>query len=83
MCIRTHSGLCGSASCLMLFMAARGADQTLPGFAGDAAAVAAAGTGKAAHKAGLKAVLDSIGSLWDEQQYAEDLSLDAFMAKLK
>ncbi len=45
--------------------------------------MAAMGTGKATDKAGLKAVLDSIGNLWDEQQYAEDLSLDAFMAKLK
>ena len=43
----------------------------------------AAGAGKAGDRAGLKAVLDNIGSLWDEQQYAEDLSLDAFMAKLK
>ena len=40
---------------------------------------AAAGAGKA----GLKAVLDSVGDLWDEQQYAEDLSLDTFMSKLK
>lgn len=47
------------------------------------AAVSAAGAGKAGDKAGLKAVLDSIGDLWDEQQYAEDLSLDAFMSKLK
>ena len=37
----------------------------------------------AADKAGLKAVLDSIGNLWDEQLYAEDLSLEAFMSKLK
>ncbi len=37
----------------------------------------------ATDKAGLKAMLDSIGNLWDEQQYAEDLSLEAFMSKLK
>ncbi|CAK0788009.1 hypothetical protein CVIRNUC_011231 [Coccomyxa viridis] len=50
---------------------------------GAAAASAAAGAGKAGDKASLKAVLDSIGELWDEQQYAEDLSLDAFMSTLK
>ena len=43
----------------------------------------AGGASKAGEKAGLKTMLDSIGSIWDEEQYAEDLSLDAFMAKLK
>lgn len=44
---------------------------------------AAAASAAAGDKAGLKAVLDSVGELWDEQQYAEDLSLDAFLSTLK
>ncbi|MCJ1359790.1 MAG: btaf1 RNA polymerase II, B-TFIID transcription factor-associated, 170kDa [Icmadophila ericetorum] len=32
---------------------------------------------------GLKAVLEGLGELWDEGQYAEELSLDAFMGRLK
>lgn len=44
----------------------------------DAAAAAGGKQGK-----GLKAVLEGLGELWDEQQYAEELSLDAFVSKLK
>ena len=50
---------------------------------GTAAVSAAAGASRAGDRAGLKAVLDSVGELWDEQQYAEDLSLDAFISTLK
>ena len=52
--------------------------------AGDAEAAAAAAAGDApGGKGGMKAVLEGLGELWDEQQYAEELSLDAFMARLK
>lgn len=50
---------------------------------GDAGADAAARAGKTGDRVGDNAVLNNIGSLWDEQQYAEDLSLDAFITKLK
>ncbi len=45
----------------------------------DAATAGAVGGGGK----GLKAVLEGLGELWDEGQYAEELSLDAFMGKLK
>ncbi len=47
------------------------------GSGGEAAAV-----GRKAGK-GLKAMLEGLGELWDENQYAEELSLDAFVSKLK
>lgn len=49
--------------------------------AGVAAEAAAEVVGKAGK--GLQAVLQGLGELWDEQQYAEELSLEAFMGKLK
>ena len=33
-------------------------------------------------KGGLKSVLEGLEELWDEAQYAEEFSLDTFMAKL-
>lgn len=36
------------------------------------------GTGKG----GLKAVLEGLEELWDQNQYAEEFSLDAFVSKL-
>eukprot|EP00951_Prasinocladus_malaysianus_P048189 scaffold655631_cov37-Prasinocladus_malaysianus.AAC.1 len=42
---------------------------------------AAVGGGKKA-ATGLKAVLAGLEELWDEQQYAEEFSLDSFMCKL-
>lgn len=49
--------------------------------AGVEADTAAAVGGRAGK--GLKAVLEGLGELWDEGQYAEELSLDAFMGRLK
>jgi hypothetical protein len=49
--------------------------------AGVEANTAAAVGGRAGK--GLKAVLEGLGELWDEGQYAEELSLDAFMGRLK
>ena len=43
------------------------------------AAVANAGVGGR----GAKAVLEGLEELWDEAQYAEELSLDAFVNKLR
>ncbi len=37
---------------------------------------------KGAKKGGLKAVMEGLEQLWDEQQYAEEFSLDTFMSKL-
>ncbi len=48
------------------------------GGAGGAAAAVGGKEGK-----GLKAMLEGLGELWDENQYAEELSLDAFVSKLK
>ena len=48
-----------------------------------AAAAVAAGDKPGGVKGGAHAVLEGLGELWDEAQYAEELSLDAFMAKLK
>lgn len=31
---------------------------------------------------GLKSMLDGLGALWDEQQYAEEFSLDNFAARM-
>ena len=50
---------------------------------GDAAAVAIAEGGAPSKKpGGLKAVLEGLEELWDESQYAEEFSLDAFVSKL-
>ena len=43
---------------------------------------AVVGEHSAAAKGGLKAVLEGMGDLWDEAQYKEEFSLDAFMKKL-
>jgi len=55
---------------------------------GAAAAGGPAGGGKGAEAAvaaagGGKAVLEGLEELWDEAQYAEELSLDAFVSKLR
>ena len=44
------------------------------------AAVAAVAGGP---KGGAKAMLEGLEELWDETQYAEELSLDAFVSKLR
>ncbi|BDA40363.1 TATA-binding protein-associated factor 172 [Coccomyxa sp. Obi] len=49
--------------------------------AGGAGGAAAAVGGRAGK--GLKAMLEGLGELWDENQYAEERSLDAFVSKLK
>ena len=38
---------------------------------------------KGGGKKGLQAVLEGLGEMWGEEQYTEELSLDAFMCKLK
>ena len=52
---------------------------------GQAAAEAqgAAGVGAGVGGRGAKAVLEGLEELWDENQYAEELSLDAFVNKLR
>ena len=50
---------------------------------GDACVETAVEASKSGKKSSLRAVLDTVGNLWDEHQYAEDLSLEAFMAKLE
>ena len=44
--------------------------------------MAAAGE-KGGGKKGLQAVLEGLGEMWGEEQYKEELSLDAFISKLK
>eukprot|EP00884_Botryococcus_braunii_P013723 jgi/Botrbrau1/22351/Bobra.0002s0029.1 len=48
--------------------------------AAEAGAAAAAGAG--AKKGSLKAVLEGLEELWDQNQYAEEFSLDTFVSKL-
>jgi TATA-binding protein-associated factor len=48
----------------------------------DAGAAAAGGAGPPRGRGG-RGVLEGLGELWDEAQYAEELSLDAFMSKLR
>ena len=48
-----------------------------------AEAQAAAGAGAGLGGRGTKAVLEGLEELWDESQYAEELSLDAFVNKLR
>ena len=48
-----------------------------------AEAQAAAGAGAGLGGRGAKAVLEGLEELWDESQYAEELSLDAFVNKLR
>ena len=52
---------------------------------GQAAAEAqgAAGAGAGVGGRGAKSVLEGLEELWDESQYAEELSLDAFVNKLR
>ncbi len=44
---------------------------------------AAAGTAGPPRGRGVRGVLEGLGELWDEAQYAEELSLDGFMSKLR
>ncbi len=53
----------------------------------EGAAAAPGATGDASKKApaaaaGQAAVLQGLGELWDESQYAEEFSLDGFVGKL-
>ena len=50
---------------------------------GDAEAALAAAGENSAGKKGLQAVLEGLGQMWGEEQYTEELSLDAFIGKLK
>lgn len=47
-----------------------------------AAAADEGGDGRPKKAAGLKAVLEGLEELWDENQYAEEFSLDSFVEKL-
>ena len=77
---------CHSASnrCLRPFAGADGAGAVAgSGAQGAAGPHAAAGASAGVGSRGAKAVLEGLEELWDEAQYAEELSLDAFVNKLR
>lgn len=62
----------------------QGKPVTAAGDVGAGVEAAAAGGGRAAAKkrGALKSVLEGLEELWDENQYAEEFSLDTFINKL-
>jgi len=54
-----------------------------PGGVGADPGAAAAGAAGPPRGRGAHGVLEGLGELWDEAQYAEELSLDGFMSKLR